>query len=278
VTARSDDELDAANESFHEAYARARGRAEDEVPVFLILPDTLVLFRRAERREARYTSRAFHLLKAAAHAPIGLYALLCKPTTQPKDARVLALRARLHAALTTHRNEHALALSDEPEALSDLRAALEHTLHFIDALDGPVPAQALRVFASEMGTLLQSLIDHATRIELATLHACVEELVATLSPDERRALHVVVTGDHQARARNLGMQYFQARLGEAAEAQLVYAEGITEEAEALALVGSRRLDAVLARAFFGDPKRLQRDVLGDAVRDRLRVVKLPSLF
>jgi hypothetical protein len=73
------------------------------------------------------------------------------------------------------------------------------------------------------------------------------------------------------------MQYFQARLGASAEARVAYAEGITEEVEALALVGNRRFDAVLARAFFGDPKRLQRDVLGDAVRDRLRVVKLPPL-
>jgi hypothetical protein len=272
-----DDELDAANESFHEAYAGARGRAEEQAPVFVVLPGLLVLFRGADRREARSTSRAFHLLKAAAHAPIGVYALLCKPTAKVSDARVLALRARLHASLTTQRGELEHAFSDEPEALSDLRVTLERSLHFIDALDDARP-QALHVFAAEMGPLLQTLIGHATRIELATLHACVEELAAALSPDERRALQVVVTGDHQARARNLGMQYFQARLGVAAEAQVVYAEGITEEAEALALVGSRRLDAVLARAFFGDAKRLQRDVLGDAVRDRLRVVKLPALF
>jgi hypothetical protein len=45
--------------------------------------------------------------------------------------------------------------------------------------------------------------------------------------------------------------------------------------EALALVGTRRLDRRVAAAFFGDPSRLQRDVLGDSVRERLKRVELP---
>ena len=74
--------------------------------------------------------------------------------------------------------------------------------------------------------------------------------------------------DHQARARSLGMQYFQKRLGEppGAEERVSYAEGVADAEEALALVGTRRADRAIASAFFGDPHRLQRDVLGDAVR------------
>jgi hypothetical protein len=270
--------LHGANESFHQAYAHARDHAEDQSPVFVVMPELLVLVRGPARHEARYTSPAFHMLKAAAHAPIGLYALLHKPTTKVPGPRVLALRTHLQASLVTRWELYERAFADEPEARSDVRATLERSLGLIDtlAVDAPAAEKSLAAFATDVGPLLQKLIAHATRIQLTTLHACVEELSARLSPEERRTLQVVVTGDHQARARNLGMQYFQARL-EDTEARVVYAEGITDEKEALALIGSRRLDMTLARAFFGVPRRLQRDVLGDAVRDRLLAVKLPAL-
>jgi hypothetical protein len=42
------------------------------------------------------------------------------------------------------------------------------------------------------------------------------------------------------------------------------------------LVGTRRLDRAIASAFFGDPKRLQRDVLGDAAKSALERIALPG--
>jgi len=41
-------------------------------------------------------------------------------------------------------------------------------------------------------------------------------------------------------------------------------QAVQDEDAALALVGTQRLDRALAQAFFGDARRLQRDVLGDA--------------
>jgi hypothetical protein len=263
--------LDDVNEAFHAGYGHARVARESQSPVFVVLPDLLVLYRGEDRREAHYTPLSFHLLKAAAHTPIGLYALLLEPEGAP-DPRIAALRRKIHDSLAAPL--YAGAFSDEPEALADLRHTLERSLRFIDA-----SVRNPDAFAAEIGPLLHRLIDHATRIELAALHASVEDFLTVLSADERHALQVVVTGDHQARARNLRMQYFQTRFGEpaGAEIRVAYAEGVTDEREARALVGSRRLDAAIARAFFGDEKRLQRDVLGDAVRDRLLAAKLPAL-
>jgi hypothetical protein len=87
-----------------------------------------------------------------------------------------------------------------------------------------------------------------------------------LSEDERRSLEVVVAGDHQARARSLAMQYFQRRFGEERrrETRIAYGERVATVAEALELVGTRRIDRAVAAAFYGDPTRLQQDVLGDA--------------
>ncbi len=73
----------------------------------------------------------------------------------------------------------------------------------------------------------------------------------------------MVTGNHQARARSLGMQYFRRRFAEpeGAEDRVAYAEGVEDPEEALALVGTRRMDREISAAFFGDEKHLQRDVL-----------------
>jgi hypothetical protein len=87
----------------------------------------------------------------------------------------------------------------------------------------------------------------------------------------------VVVGDHQARARSLGMQYFKRRLQEppGADQRVTYGENIEDEDEAISLVATRRLDKQIAQAFFGDENRLQRDVLGDAAKRCLDELDFP---
>jgi hypothetical protein len=121
-------------------------------------------------------------------------------------------------------------------------------------------------FARAMGPYLLSLLDHATRDQLAALDAAFEDVLAGLDEAERRALHVVVAGVHQARERSLGMQYFERRLDEPSDVdvRVTYAEAVTTVQDAVKLIGTHRFDEVLAGAFFGDRRRLQRDLLGDA--------------
>jgi hypothetical protein len=77
------------------------------------------------------------------------------------------------------------------------------------------------------------------------------------------------------------MQYFENLLNEppGTETRLSYGEGLTTVEEAVALVGTRKLDEATAVAFFGSRRRLQHDVLGDAAKEELRRVHLTlSLF
>jgi hypothetical protein len=53
--------------------------------------------------------------------------------------------------------------------------------------------------------------------------------------------------------------------------------GVTSVDEALRLVATCHFDRELAAAFFGDPKRLQRDVLGDAAAALLGAAPLTSI-
>ena len=279
--ARVDTPLDRVNDGFHASYDEAREQAELDAPVFVILADTLVLFRRRGRQAFSFTPRIFHVIKSAAHGPAALYAALHRIGDAPLDPetgeRLATARRGLKGALASFDHE-----VEEPEAIDNLRGVVRACLAFVDrTLDhGRIDAADLEAFARGVGPALLRSTEDATRIQISALDAHVRRALARMDEGERRAFHVIVTGDHQARVRSLGMQYFQKLLREAPgeEHRVAYAEGVTDEAEALALVGTQRLDRAIASAFFGDPKRLQQDVLGDAVKARLEVVELPKIL
>jgi hypothetical protein len=274
--------LDCVNEAFHGAYERARDEAVRAGPVFIVLADSLILHRDEERRELPFTPAQFHAIKSVAHGAVALYAMLERGAGEPlSDAvthRLKALRDHVDKSLTSlaeHVAKHDEGVNEDLRAmLEELRVTISSTLD-----EGAIAAAALAAFAHRAGVAVRRLTHHATRVQLAAIHRCVEEALAGFTTGERAALQVVVAGDHQARARSLGMQYFKKLLREPAGAdeRVTYGEGVTTEQEALALVGARRLDRAIARAFFGDEKRLQRDVLGDVAAEQLAALDLASI-
>ncbi len=266
--------LDAVNDQFHEAYDGAKREAKHECPVFVMLADTLVAFHRGVRTEYRCTPDAFQCLKAVSHVPVALYAELQRIEG---DATV-ADRARLEALLKRSREGQSKLQAEgarlglTAETARDVRTILDQSLELLERALSSNPVNERDAFARAVGPVLLRLMHEATRLQLESLHASVERALQPLSAAEREELHVVVTGDHQARSRSLGMQYFKQRLGEPehSEERVAYAEGVSDEQEAFALVGTRRLDHAVAAAFFGDRKRLQRDLLGDSAAELLR--------
>jgi len=262
--------FDAVNDAFHDAYGRARSEAEVDAPVFVVLADALLVFRGSERHVREFTPPAFHLVKSAAHAPVAVFAALSHDRGGVGTMATHVAAARAAAA----------GLLPAGEVLADVEATFDATLALLtDAERRARDAGSLSAFAAKVGPVLLRLTAHATKMQLAALHDAVEDALAALSAEERSTLEVIVTGDHQARARSLAMQYFQERFGEApgADERVTYAEGVGDEASALALVGTRRLDRAIARAFFGDDKRLQRDILGDAGAAELARMQLAPI-
>jgi hypothetical protein len=67
------------------------------------------------------------------------------------------------------------------------------------------------------------------------------------------------------RAKHTAVQYFARKLGVPGEGlRLVYAEAIDDETKALNLLATHQLDTDIGVAFFNDPDRMMRDLLGDA--------------
>lgn len=280
--------LDGVNDGFHGAYDAARDEAKLDAPVFVVHADVLFVFRDGQRREIALTPRIFHVIKSAAHAPVAIFAALHRngggngssphgALTMPSGDRIDELREHVAAALASLDDEH----DDDRETVVAIRAVLEGSLAFLDRVLGATPPTSteLDAFARASGPQLLELTRLATHVQLTALHEVVEKALAELDPPQRAGLQVVVTGDHQARVRSLGMQYFRKRFQEpdGAEARVTYAEGVDDVDEALALVGTRRLDVAIAKAFFGDPRRLQRDVLGDAVHELLASTELAPI-
>lgn len=255
-------QLQALDDDFHTVYGRLRLQAAYETPVLVHSGELLTLFLQDRKQEYTITHRWIELLKATAHVPVGLFALL---HSEP-SVRVIAQQL---TALETSMQESELALADLD---TETRTAVANVLGATHALvahvlaEGRVDPDDIALFAGEQGPALLQLIERATELELAALHEATEAALGTLTASQRAELEVVVAGVHQARARSLALQYFQKRFGEqpGEEKRVSYAEAAADVEEARQLVGTRKLDRAIAGAFFGDERRLQRDVLADA--------------
>jgi len=88
-----------------------------------------------------------------------------------------------------------------------------------------------------------------------------------MTAEDWRALRVVIIGSHMAREGEVAEQYFLRLLGEAGEGdRVVYAEGLWQPRDALDLLATHRVDLGAGAAFFGEPMRMHRDILGDGAR------------
>jgi len=265
--------LDEVNVEFHGAYEDGRKGAETQGVVLVFLGDALHVVDAGSRAEVAVTPKAFHMLKSIAHAPIAIYVMLSShnggalPKTVVKDLQRVhkTLAAALAADAVAQANSHDSALA---------RQVLTECLAFVEDVQErkALDAASLKAFARAIGPALLRLTETATALQLEFLHHAVQTALAGLSREKRKRLHVVVVGDHQARERSFAMQYFLLRLQEpeGEESRVTYAENAESVDEALALVGTQRLDRKVATAFFGDSKRLQRDVLGDAASALLK--------
>lgn len=257
--------LEAVDQTFHEAYATGRRHASRMPPVVVVLADVLVLVSDERQHNVPLSPPGYHVVKAVAHAPLGAFLVARGRGDETDEARLTALEERLAG---TRRELAEVALDDD--ARHDLERICDLTRAFVaDVRANGTDEAACRAFARAMGPRLLDATEHAVALQLAALEERTDELLALVPPDRLGEVEVVVAGAHQARERSLGMQYFRARIGEDADLRVTYAENVSDIDAALALVGTRKFDRVIAQAFFDDPEKLERDILGDAVEKAL---------
>ncbi|MBY0523501.1 MAG: hypothetical protein K2R98_08875 [Gemmataceae bacterium] len=247
-------------------------------PIVLVNRPKLILFRDGRRDEATVLPPLYNHLKAAAHVPLGTYALLAPFGEGLVDAERLAA--------ICHFRDLAAAARDRVD-LRRLTAAqrvplvhlLDEGLRFLnEVIRSRQHVQAdLVKFLRSLRNAIDGSIAAAVQLEIDAYHAQMTHWRKELTADEWRQLRVVVMEAPQARRVDLGLEYFARLLGEPVSGgRIFFAESLyMSEGEQWALdhIGKQELDTAVASAFFNDPQRLDRDILGDAAVAYLESVK-----
>jgi hypothetical protein len=245
------DPLADLNRTARAAYAEARSRAlANAGSVLIVGPAHVTLLNGASRQEFELVPPVYQDLKSIAHVALGLHAIFFAAEGDP--ARLAELRTAASRALE--------ALPDRGLTGAQLdrqREIVRLSLAVGGARDVPAYERAVAPL------LLANALD-AAAAEIADLDAAVAGVRRSLTPQAFSQLHVVVVGAHMAREGEIALQYFEKLLGEREGLRIVFAEGLWDEPSELQLLATHLLDASVGEGFFGDPRRLHRDLLSDA--------------
>jgi hypothetical protein len=267
------------NKQFRKTYSQARAvKLARNGPVIVVEGEKLVLLHGKEREEAEIDLTKYHHFKTLAHVPLTVYLLLDTTETEtiPEEqlAELRRLREPIAAACGTlaERGFSPAQIERQRKILADSLAVAEEALR-----QQCYTEKDRTAFARKMGPLVLANVADAARVQIDGYHAQVSTWRRKLSAEEWGKLRVVIMGSQMPRKDNLAVQTFARLLGEAGEGRrIVYAEALFDEKRALNLLGTHLLDREIAGAFFDDPVRMNRDLLGDAAAEYLRTLKIDA--
>lgn len=242
------------------------------LPVIVIEFDAATLMRDGrEPVTESFTPPLYHRFKEIAHIPFGVHVTLAPYAGRPVDTAWRAPLQRLpdHAVAV----EAVLGTVGFPEArIARERRVIADSIAYMRAVlaSGVVDAAALRGYSRAMAPLLLAAADDAAALQIDGLHAVVTRWRAGLSAEEWGRMHVLVLGPKAPREGNLAMQYFERVLGRRETGRrLIYSENIFARDAALTQLGGLVIDRAVARDFFAEEMRMDRDLLTDGARRRL---------
>jgi hypothetical protein len=272
LAASPGDPLATLNQEFRTIYAGNRTRLlAGTRPLIVYDSEKLTLLRESGRAEADVQPERYRTLRTVSHVPLAVYLLLAG-TDGELDDKCLAEVRRYRALIPPARD--GLAKTDLAPAVRERQQdLLEESLAFLDGVLARKRAKRdeLLAFVRKVKPRVMENVAEAARAQIDALHAQVQAWKKQMTADEWRNLRVVVQGTHMPRADNVGMQYFAWALGGAVdERRLIYTEGIFDEERSLNVLGTSLQDSGIAEAFFDDPLRMHRDLLGDAARAYLK--------
>jgi hypothetical protein len=276
---------------FREAHQRARAQACRQLATH-----ELVIRYAFGSIEARWRGRDLgppvplftphvHALKAVSHA-VFIAALLFDEPAGAERAGHLAAALRDVEALRAQLGDPSTPAAKlfPPDELPRQIGILTRTGAALRALvDGRFSDSARRDYFTAVRVPLEENLRSASASVLTALHESVERYKRQVDAEDPRgwaSLLVVAVVAHQARAREIAVQYFERRLGEAAgegasgEDHLVVLESRFQAADQRGGLAAHQVDRRYSLPIFGEADRLQSDVLADSggLLDRL----LPS--
>lgn len=260
----------------------ATGRAETLArfgPIIRVEQDMLILLHAGGRREVSAIPPLYHELKAVSHIPLAFMARLDNTPDGPIDDATLAdldrMRDGIAAVVPTLDGR-----KFSPQQLDRQRAIIRDTLTILDTFRTTKrqDRQAVTRFARAQGPLVLADAADAVAAQYQGYDACIRSWRKIVPAGEWERLRVIVCDHQMPRDKNAAVQYFAKLLGVPGEGlRLVYAEAITDETKALNLLATHQLDTDIGVAFFDDPDRMMRDLLGDAATAYLEAHRIEPI-
>lgn len=267
------------NMQFLQAHARARARqCRDLEANRLVLRYSFGLlearFRGEEVTHAYILPKPYHPVKDVSHAVYLSALLFTEPRGVDRDQHILRTLFALDSALAQLQEPTSATAALLPKVLHDRETRLlQQTRNALTHFSaGELGSNEQKAYFESIRADLRANLHDMAIASLRELDGAIESTrakVAKLDPKAWDSALVVVGVMHQARAREIGIQYFERLLGEHAgegarnERRLVVAEHVTIPSEQLGLLAAHLVDEEGAAAIFADPLRLQWDALGD---------------
>jgi hypothetical protein len=267
--------LGEVNQSFHEAYngwveAQLATFGTTEHPVMILTGDSMVFLFRGQRLKACIIPFAYHELKAIDHLALGLFSLASSwkegPMQEQKRTLLKTYPPHIEGIQKDLEKSHI-----GKEMLSNQRKILLECQQYISQLlTGKQNQYAQRdTFAHHISPLLLANAEEAAKLQVGLLHEQVGKWRGMMDSLSFQSVYVVVGSSHQARYRQLTLQYFDKVFQENSsttaltENHVIAAEGIYDEKKCLSLLARHLIDQQIGLSFFGDKYRMQRDLLSD---------------
>jgi hypothetical protein len=264
------DALGHLNDQFRNLYRITRGETLVRTsPVIVVEGDDLILLRDGERRRAAVVPPLYHELKAYAHIPLAAYLMtgLDRGKEIPAERQQEITRCRewiKDARADLQKKGYSVELRQRQEKLLDETDDFLASSHRRAAEKKEIDPKERVAFAQKMKAPILANVHDAAKVQIDALDAQMAKWRKELNDDQWKNLKVVVIGSAMPRKNHIAVQYFAYLLNEPGEdKRIVYAESLFEEQKALNLLGTHVLDAELGRAFFSEPTRMKRDLLGD---------------
>ena len=253
------------NAAARESYAASRALAlKSDQPVFLVT-DTVTLIRGDDLGSQPYKPALYHELKSISHLPLGAYSASLGLLENPTDKRWMD---RLRMLL----NQLNIAQADLPKAsFTDLqRVRQENILSLSRAYLADILMResadiaSINLYSRTLAPLLLANAADAANVQIEALDQAVRELSKKLKPGEFKKAIAVITGPKTPREGNLQFQYFVYAFGAgSAGTRVLYMESIFDREAALDVLRAVLNDRMASQAFFGEPYRLERDMMAD---------------
>jgi len=268
--------LSIINQQFHQDYnnlvkSTLAYLGDSSHPVIVFTGDTLVFMYQGIRKTSRVVPPEYHQLKAISHLPLGIYTMVSAWDEGMLTDSCRTLLNRYNSVIESAKSS-LIGLSYEPSLLSIQQEILKYSQEYIQLLllKDQYKQTERNSYVKKIQQYIMADVDESARIELTAIHAQTQIWLKEISPENLLKLYVVIGSSHQARYRELSVQYFDRVLHEQSdgsalsENRLVFAESVFSEKGCLSVLARHIIDQEVGLVFFGDRYRMQRDLLSDA--------------